>query len=67
MKLKELYNSKFSSVPFIGICEEDDKGRPAILILDFADEMLETHGDLEVDDYGYLQEKSCLVIKFKEE
>ena len=67
MKLKKLYNSKFSSIPFIGIYEEDDKGRPAIVIPDFADEILETHGDLEVDDYAYLQEESCLIIKFKEE
>ena len=60
MKLKELYKKEFKKVPFIGIYE----GKGKSIYPEYADELLETHGDMEVVDYLYIENKNTLVVQF---
>lgn len=64
MKLKELYKKEFKKVQFIGVYEEDENGNPKPIYPDYADEYLETHGNMEVKDYQYSQKYDCLVVEF---
>ena len=66
MTLQKLVEQKFKDVPFIGIYEEID-GKIQPICPEYADELLETHGEMEVKDYTYVGSKSTLVIEFKED
>ena len=65
-KVKEMFGDDIQD-KFIGIYEEDENGKVKPIYPDFMDEMLETHGDLEIDpDVYYSKEKKTLVVEFKE-
>lgn len=59
MKLGELYKKHYNKVMYIGIYEEGKKILP-----EFADELLETHSNFEVNDYQYVKDYDCLVVEF---
>ena len=64
MKLKELTKQLFGDNiqdKMIGIYEGEDKK----IYPDFADEMLETHGDHNVVDYQYVESKKVLVVELE--
>lgn len=66
MKLKELTQQLFGDNiqdKMIGIYKGDDTK----IYPDFADEMLETHGDHNVVDYQYLEHRKILVVAFETE
>ena len=65
MILNELYNKDYKDVPMIGIYETDDQERPLGIAYDYADEILETHGNMTVVDYIYSKEDNCLIVEFK--
>lgn len=64
MTLNKLYNKNYKDVPIIGIYEKDDQGRPLGIVPDYADEILETYGDMIVIDYIYSKENNCLIVEF---
>ena len=64
MKLKELCKKEFKKVQFLGVYETDENGNVKPIYPDYADELLETHGDMEVKDYTYSQKHDCLVVAF---
>lgn len=70
MKLKELaeevFKSKNIETQSIGIYTEDEKGNPNPIYPEYADELLETHGELEVEDSFYSEKHQCLVVALKE-
>jgi len=49
----------------IGFYTEDESGNPKPIYPDFADEIIETHGDLQVKDYKYVESKKVLVIELQ--
>lgn len=66
MKLKELVQKIFGDRiedKMIGIW----KGENEKIYPDYADEMLETHGDYNVVDYQYVESKKVLVVAFEKE
>ena len=66
MKLKELTNKIFGDNiddKMIGIWN----GKNGKIYPDYADEMLETHGDYNVVDYQYVESKKVLVVAFEQE
>ena len=68
MKLKELaeevFKGKNIEIQSIGIYTEDEKGNPNPIYPEYADELLETHGELEVEDSFYSEKHQCLVVEF---
>ena len=68
MSLKELVKKVFKGKKireqFIGIYEEDEKGNPKPIYPEYADELLETHGELIVENYQFVQSKNVLVVEF---
>ena len=46
-KVKEMFGNDIQD-KFIGVYEEDENGEVKSIYPDFMDEMLETHGDLEI-------------------
>lgn len=67
MTLKELYETKYANVAFIGLYETDKNGKVVPIYPEYADEMLETHGDKIVDEHFYSAEKDVLVVILKED
>lgn len=63
-KVKELFGNRTKD-KFIGVYEEDENGRIKPIHPDFMDEMLETHGDLEIEDSYYAKTRKTLVVVFK--
>jgi len=63
MTLAELHKSQFNKVPFIGIYKEID-GKAQPIYPEYADELLETHGKLEVKEYQFVASKNILVVEF---
>lgn len=66
MKLKELTQKLFGDNiddKMIGIWQGKDKK----IYPDYADEMLETHGDHNVVDYQYVESKKVLVVALETE
>lgn len=64
-KVKELFGNRVKD-KFIGIYETDENGEIKPIHPDYMDEILETHGDLQIEDTDYLEEKKILVVEFKE-
>lgn len=62
MTLKELYDEQFSNVGFIGVCETDENDNVKPIYPEYADEFLETNGDMEVKGYCYSKKHDCLVV-----
>lgn len=62
--VKKVFKGKRIQEQFIGIYEEDEKGNPKPIYPEYADELLETHGELIVKDYKYVQNKNVLVVEF---
>lgn len=60
MTLNKLYKEQFKKVPMIGIYEGPNKQ----IYPEYADEILETHGDLEVKDYCFSEKHNVLVVEF---
>ena len=65
MTLKELVETKYPKVTFIGFYEEDENGDVKQIYPDYTDEILETHGDVEVEFVHYSKKHDCLVVKVK--
>ena len=66
MKLKELTQQMFGNNigdKMIGVWQGKDKK----IYPDYADEMIETHGDKNVVDYQYVENKKVLVVEFEQE
>ena len=66
MNLKELTQQMFGNNigdKMIGVWQGKDKK----IYPDYADEMLETHGDKNVVDYQYVENKKVLVVEFEQE
>ena len=61
MTLKELHKTKYPNAPFIGVFERPEK----FIYPDYADEVLETHGDKEVINYNYQEKKGVLIVKLE--
>ena len=65
-KVKEMFGNDIQD-KFIGVYEEDESGGVKPIYPEFMDEMLETHGDLEINpDVYYSEKKKTLVVEFKE-
>lgn len=60
MKLRDLYEKEKENAYYIGIY----KGKNQNIYPDYADEMLETHGDLDVKEY--VVNDGVLVVSFNE-
>lgn len=58
LTLRELYETEYPDVMWIGIYEGPDIN----IIVDYADEYLETHGDYEVINYGYNKDNNGVLI-----
>lgn len=75
MTLKELAEQVFTEEDsrgecpnsYIGFYTEDEDGNPNRVVPDYADEILETHGQCEVEDYFYAKKDKVLVVELKEE
>lgn len=67
MTLKELVETKYPKVTFIGFYEEDENGNVKSIYPEYADEILETHGNIEVVDHYYSKKHDCLVVSLAEE
>ena len=74
MTVKEIASKVFdndlkgeSEPNLIGFYEEDEKGNVKHIYPDFADEIVETHGDMLVKDYKYVESKNVLVIELDKE
>lgn len=75
MTLQEIAEQVFSEeelsgkgdVVYIGFYTEDENGNPNRVIPDYADEILETHGQCEVEDYFYAKKDKVLVVELKED
>ena len=65
-KVKEIFGDDIRD-KFIGEYNVDEVGDVLPIYPEFADEFLETHGDLEIDpDVYYNEKKKILVVEFKE-
>ena len=64
MTLKELHNTKYQKVGLIGIFDPNNPTKP--IYPDYADELIETHGDKEVTDHMYSTKKDVLVVALKD-
>ena len=66
-KVKEVFGDDIRD-KFIGEYNVDEVGNVLPIYPEFADELLETHGDLEIDPdlVFYSKKKKTLVVKFKE-
>ena len=67
MTLKELYEQKYKNVPYIGFLEYDENGKIKKIYPDYADEILETHGERVVKNEYYSKAKHVLVVELKED
>lgn len=70
MTVREVANATFNndlSGGFIGLYNTDENGNVLPIYPDFADEYVETHGDLPVKDYKYVESKNVLVIEIDKE
>ena len=69
MKLKkvaaEVFKDKDIKTQSIGFYTEDENGTPNKIYPDFADEILETHGNKEVEYYEYSEQHQCLIVVLK--
>ena len=66
MTLKELYNQKYRNVAYIGFLEYDENGKIKKIYPDYADEILETHGEYIVKEEYYSKSKDTLVVKLED-
>lgn len=70
MKLQEVADKVFKgkdlALETIAFYEEDENSELKRIAPDFADEILETHGQCEVEDYMYIQGNRCLLVELKE-
>ena len=67
MTLNNLYKTEYNAAPpFIGLYKTDEKGNIGPIIPDYADEILETHGDKEVIDLELQTIHRCLVVELKD-
>ena len=67
MTLNNLYKTEYKAAPpFIGLYKTDEKGNIDPIIPDYADEILETHGDKEVIEHKYSTIHHCLVVELKD-
>lgn len=66
MTIKEVVNAVFDSESIknglVGFYEEDKNGTPKKIYPEYADEIIETHGNDLVADYVYLDNHNLLVI-----
>ncbi len=66
MTIKEVVNAVFDSESIknglVGFYEEDKNGTPKNIYPEYADEIIETHGNDLVADYVYLDNHNLLVI-----
>ena len=70
MTVREVANLTFGndlSSGFIGIYSKDESGNISPIYPDFADEYVETHGNLRVKDYRYVKPQNTLVIEIDKE
>ena len=65
MTLKELYNQKYRNVAYIGFLEYDANGKIKPIFADYADEILETHGEYIVKEEYYSTQTDTLVVKLE--
>ncbi len=68
MILKEIAEKEFGDNiggGFIGFYEEDENGNVKPIYPDYADEIIETHGEKEVIDYRFLSDRNILVAEIK--
>ena len=65
MTLKELYEQKYKDVPYIGFLEYDENGKIKPIFADYADEILETHGEYIVKEEYYSESKDTLVVELE--
>ena len=67
MKLQEVANKAFKGkdikLQTIGFLTFKEDGTPNTIIPDYADEILETHGQKEVKSYRYVDTHHCLVVE----
>ena len=64
-KVKEMFGDNIAD-KFIGEYKTNEVGDVLPIYPEFADEFLETHGDLEIDpDVYYSKKKKTLVVEFK--
>ncbi len=68
MKLKDLakqvFMGKDKKTQSICIYDLNEQGKPCAICQDYADEILETHGDKEVIGlHHYSETKECLVVR----
>ena len=64
MTLEELHKTKYPKVALIGIFDPNNPTKP--IYPDYADELIETHGDKEVVDHMYSDKKGVLVVALKD-
>ena len=70
LTVREVANATFGndlSSGFIGIYGEDEYGNVMPIYPDFADEYVETHGNLSVKNYRYVKSQNTLVIEIDKE
>ena len=62
--LKEIYNEHYNNenAQFIALQKQGDD--PENIIIDYADEFLETHGDIEVVSSRFIVNYNCLVVEY---
>lgn len=66
MTLKELYEQKYKNVPYIGFLEYDKNGKIKKIYPDYADEILETHGECLVKGECFSASHNTLIIELQE-
>ena len=65
MTLKELYEQKYKDVPYIGFLEYDENRKIKPIFADYADEILETHGEYTVKGECYSTQTDTLVVELE--
>lgn len=66
MTLKELYEQKYKNVPYIGFLEYDENGKIKKIYPDYADEILETHGECLVKGEYFSTSQNTLIVELQE-
>ena len=64
MTLKELHETKYPKVDMIGTFDPNNPTKP--IYPEYADELIETHGDKEVVDHTYSEKRRVLVVVLKD-
>ena len=64
---EELEGSINIAVLNIAVCVVDQDNVAHTDYIEYADELLETHGDIEVENYQYFPNKNLLAVVFKED